>query len=128
MHPNAQAVMRGFQAFAEGDMATLKGLFADDAIFHAGSGRNKWSGDITGPDAIVQYMSEFAAEVNADYQLHAVLADDDHVVVLVKSSLARNGESFSGNGVYVYHVSDGKATEVWTLSSDPYGLDEFLAG
>ena len=24
MHPNAQAVMRGFQAFAEGDMTTMK--------------------------------------------------------------------------------------------------------
>jgi ketosteroid isomerase-like protein len=31
MHPNARTVLRGFQAFAEGDMATMKSLFADDA-------------------------------------------------------------------------------------------------
>lgn len=31
MHPNTQTVLRGFQAFAEGDMATMKALFADDA-------------------------------------------------------------------------------------------------
>ena len=31
MHPNAGTVWRGFHAFAEGDMATMKSLFADDA-------------------------------------------------------------------------------------------------
>jgi ketosteroid isomerase-like protein len=31
MHPNARTVLRGFRAFAEGDMATMKSLFADDA-------------------------------------------------------------------------------------------------
>ena len=31
MNPNARTVLRGFQAFAEGDMATLKSLFAGDA-------------------------------------------------------------------------------------------------
>ena len=31
MHPNAQTVLRGFQAFAEGDMAAMMSLFADDA-------------------------------------------------------------------------------------------------
>ena len=31
MHPNAQAVLRGFQAFAEGDAAAMKSSFADDA-------------------------------------------------------------------------------------------------
>jgi ketosteroid isomerase-like protein len=31
MHPNAQTVLRGFPAFADGDMATMKSLFADDA-------------------------------------------------------------------------------------------------
>jgi hypothetical protein len=59
MHPNAQTVMSAFQAFAEGDMATMEGLFADDAIWHV-AGRNKWSGDYTGPQAIVQYMSGVA--------------------------------------------------------------------
>ena len=126
MHPNAQIVLRGFQAFAEGDMATMRGLFADDATWHL-AGRNKWSGDYTGPDSIVQYMSGVAAEATIDNQPHAVLADDDHVVVLIKTSSRRNGMSFSGNTVYVFHVSDGKVTEAWAIPGDQYGQDEFWA-
>ncbi len=126
MHPNAQAVLRGFQAFAEGDMETMKGLFTDDATWHF-AGRNKWSGDYTGPDSIVDYMSGVAGEATVDNQPHAVLADDDHVVVLIKASWSRNGKSFSGNTVYVFHVSDEKITEAWAIPSDQYGQDEFWA-
>ncbi|MDJ0953711.1 MAG: nuclear transport factor 2 family protein [Acidimicrobiia bacterium] len=127
MHPNAQLVVRGFQAFAEGDMATLRGLFADDATWHL-SGRNKWSGDYTGPDEILQYMSGVAGEITINNELHAVLADDDHVVALVNTSSSREGETYSGNNVYVFHVGDGKVTEAWVVPRDQYAQDEFWAG
>ena len=126
MHPNAQVVMRGFQAFAEGNMAAMKELFADDATWHGG-GRNKWSGDYTGPDSIVEMMGGIGSEATVENQPHAVLADDDHVVVLNTTSQSRGGRSFSGNGVFVFHVNDGKVTEAWSVSADPYGLDEFWA-
>lgn len=126
MHPNAQVVMGGFQAFAEGDMAAMKELFAESATWHGG-GRNKWSGDYTGPDAIVQMMGSLGSEATIDNEPHAVLADADHVVVLNRSSLSRNDKSYTGDTVFVFHVSDGKVTEVWTIPSNPYGLDEFWA-
>jgi ketosteroid isomerase-like protein len=85
MHPNAQAVLRGFQAFAESDMVTMKGLFTDDATWHF-AGRNKWSGNYAGPDSIVQYFGAVAGEATVDNQPHAILADDDHVVVLIKAT------------------------------------------
>lgn len=126
MHPNAQAVMRGFKAFAEGDMAAMKQLFSDDASWHV-AGRNKWSGRYTGPDSIVQYMSSIGSEATIDNQPHAAFADDDHVVVLGKSSAKRNGKAFSGNVVYVFHVTDGQITEAWVTPGDQYGQDEFWA-
>ena len=124
MHPNAQVVLRGFQAFAEGDMATMRTLFADDAIWHV-SGRNKWSGDYTGPDAILQYMVGVAGEANIDNRLHGVLADDDHVVVLVNALFNRDDESYDSNMVYVFHVADEKVTEAWAAPADQYAQDEF---
>ncbi len=126
MHPNAQVVMSGFQAFAEGDMGTMKKLFADDATWHF-AGRNKWSGDYTGPDSIVEYMSGVGGEASIDNQPHAILADDDHVVVLVKTSSSRSGKSYSGNTVYVFHVNDEKVTEAWAVPADQHSQDEFWA-
>jgi len=126
MHPNAQTVLRGFQAFADGDMATMKSLFAADATWHF-AGRNRWSGDYTGPDSIVEYMTGVAGEAAIDNEAHAVLADDDHVVVLVKTSSSRNEKSYFGNTVFVFHVNDGQIAEAWAVPSDQYGSDEFWA-
>lgn len=124
MHPDAQVVLGGFQAFAQGDMAALKELMADDAVWHAGA-RNKWSGDRVGQDSIMELMAGINADATVDNELHAVLADDDHVVVLVNSSVSRDSKSFSGNTVFVFHVEDGKVQEAWSVPVDPYGLDAF---
>lgn len=126
MHPNAQVVLRGFQAFAEGDMDTMRELFTDDATWHF-SGRNKWSGSYTGPDSIIQLMGGLGSEASIENRPHAVLADDDHVVVLINTTQSRGDKTFNGNTVFVFHVGDGKVTEVWSVSGDQYGLDEFWA-
>lgn len=126
MHPNAQTVMNGFQAFAKGDMDTMKQLLADDATWHR-FGRNKWSGDYTGLDSIIQLVSGVAAAATIENTPHAILADDDHVVALINTSQTRNGRSFNGEAVIVFHVRDGKITEAWTIVTDAYGFDEFWA-
>ena len=126
MHPNVQVVASGFEAFAELDMAKMGELFADDVTWHRG-GRNKWSGDYVGPDAIVQMMSGLTEDATIENTPHAILADDDHVVALINTSQTRNGMSFSGEGLVVFHVSDGRINEAWTILTDAFGFDEFWA-
>jgi ketosteroid isomerase-like protein len=127
MHPNAATVMNGFRAFATGDIDTMRQMFADDATWHR-FGRNKWSGDYTGPDSIAKLMSGLLEAATIENTPHAVLADDDHVVALITTSQTRNGRSFNGESVVVFHVRDGKITEAWTIMADDYGFDEFWAG
>jgi ketosteroid isomerase-like protein len=126
VHPNAQTVVGAFQAFADDDMDTLAGLFTDDAVWHV-AGRNRWSGDYVGSDAIVQYMIGIVAEATIHNDLHALLADDDHVVVLVASSSSRSGKRIESNAAFVFHVGDGKIAEAWALPVDQYLQDEFWA-
>ena len=126
MHPNAEVVMKGFQAFATGDMAGLKELFAEDAVWHSG-GRNKWSGDYNGADAIMRFMVEIQGEATFDTRPHAILADDEHVVAMLETTATRPGKTYEGNSVFVFHVENGEATEVWTVPVDSYAQDEFWA-
>lgn len=59
MDKNADLVRRGYEAFISGDMATLREIFAEDAVWHvAGSG--VLSGTKQGPDAILAYFGELA--------------------------------------------------------------------
>ena len=124
MHPNAQVVMGGFQAFAEGDEAGLKDTFANDATWHA-SGNNRWSGDHVGADAIMRLMTGITAEAQFENRPHAVLADDEHVIVLVNGTYTRGEKRYDGDTVFVFHVDDGKVTEAWSIPENPYALDAF---
>lgn len=127
-HPNAALVRRGFEAFATGDMATLDELIADDAVWHA-TGRGVLSGDFVGKEAI--FGNNFARvpqETDSFKQdIHAILADDEHAVALVNVSATRRGQTLEAQQVLVFHVRDGKATEVWITPVDPYAADEFWA-
>ena len=124
MHPNAEVVMKAFQAFAEGDMAGMKELIADDAVWHGG-GRNKWSGDYTGVDAILRLMTGIRDEATFETRPHAILADDEHVVALIESTATRPGKTYEGQSVFIFHVDDGKMTESWSIPMDSYAVDEF---
>lgn len=126
-HANATLVRRGFEAFATGDMATLDALMADDAKWHA-SGRNPLSGDFDGKEAIFGSFAKLRQEVDSiEQSLHAVVADDEHVVALVDATLTRAGKTLNAQQVFVFHVSGGKATEVWASPVDQYAADEFWA-
>ena len=122
MHPDAQVVMQGFAAFAAGDMAAMKSLFADDATWHS-PGNNKFSGSYTGPDAIVRFMTDVQADAEIDNQPHDILASDDHVVVLTNATMTKGGDSLDVQNVFVFHVDGGKVQDAWLSSSNQAAVD-----
>ncbi len=124
VHPNAQVVMRGFEAFAKKDMATMKGLFADDAVWHT-PGNNQFSGDYQGPDAIVRMMGEISSAATIENTPHDVLASDGHVVVLVASKATKPDKTLESNNVFVFHVDGDKVTEAWGIPSNQAAADAF---
>ena len=58
-------------------------------------------------------------------EIHDLLASDDHVVVIVKESATRNGNSAEVDEVHVWHLDGGKATEFWGIPKDQHYADEF---
>jgi ketosteroid isomerase-like protein len=58
-------------------------------------------------------------------ELHAVLANDDHVVALHATRGERAGKKLEIDAIQVFHIRDGKISEAWTMHSDLYALDEF---
>jgi ketosteroid isomerase-like protein len=58
---------------------------------------------------------------------HEILASDDHVVALMNMHMERGEKKYVSHEVHVWHVVDGKATEVWVTSQDPDAFDDFWA-
>ena len=124
-HPNAALVRKGFEAFASGDMATMDALFTDDVTWHA-AGRTMLSGDFKGKEAVFGNFGRFGQEVESFNQdLHAVLADDNHAVALVDTTVTRGGETANMHQIFVFHIGGGRVTEAWVTSHDLYAADEF---
>lgn len=124
-HPNADLVRKGFEAFDTGDMATLDAIMADDVVWHA-AGTGVIAGDFVGKQAVFGNFALIPQETDAlSQEIHAILADDDHVVALVNGTATRHGNTATFAQVFVFHVEDGKAKEVWVTPFDQAAADAF---
>jgi uncharacterized protein len=127
-HPNASLVREGYGAFAKGDMEWIDQHLADDVVWHIG-GNSKWSGAYEGKAKVLDL---FARQIQAlggppSLDLHDVLGSDDHVVALgTASATAPNGSSAEWKFVQVFHVENGKTTEVWGMTENDAAVDPFL--
>jgi uncharacterized protein len=126
-HPNEDLVRRGYDAFSSGDMQTLRELWHPDIVWHV-PGRGQISGDHRGVDAVLGYFGQMMELTGGALrvELHDVVANDEHVVGLHSTHAERAGKTLDDNNTLVFHVRDGKVTEVWQYSSDQYAAEELF--
>lgn len=118
MHPDGELIQKGFEAFAKGDMDTVGALFHDDIRWHA-PGTSALSGDYRGKAEVFGFFAKLQELTEGTFrqEIHAVLADDAHVVVLAEGTQDKP-RPFTGQAVFVWHVRDGKAVECWGIQAD----------
>ena len=121
-HPNVELARRGYKAFSEGDMETLTELIAEDAVWHIG-GNSSLTGDYNGRDAIFGLFATFA-EASPQIEVHDILANDDHTVVLTRLTANRQGKTVDTRTCDTTHLVNGQVTEFWSFGEDQAALDE----
>jgi ketosteroid isomerase-like protein len=127
-HPNEEIVRSGFDAFAKGDVDTLRQLFDQDAVWHV-PGRSPLSGDHRGMDAILGFLARTMELTGGTFraELHDVAASDEHAVAIYVTRGEREGRTLESRDVLVSHIRNGKLAEAWLLSADLYAVDEFFS-
>jgi uncharacterized protein len=112
-----QPVRNGFDAFTRGDMQAVSEQFTDDAVWH-GTGTTRLGGDHRGNQAVIANILDFAQSYqDISMNLHDIVANEQHVVALVTTSVSRNGKSYKSQETYVFHVNnDAKITEAWAIT------------
>jgi ketosteroid isomerase-like protein len=118
MHPHAELIKAGFEAFARADMETVDRLLADDVVWHT-SGTSILSGDYEGKKAVFGHFTQLLEVTGGTFRqdIHAILADDDHVVALATLRWD-HPVAYAGSEVYVWHMRDGKGAECWAVPVD----------
>ncbi|MGH3507364.1 MAG: nuclear transport factor 2 family protein [Nocardioidaceae bacterium] len=83
---------------------------------------------IVGRDAVRDRLTAMSA-IHGDLDIHDVLANDEHVLAMLRVSLTGPaGKSVEYPVVEVAHVSDGKVTERWSfMDACPEDVTAFFA-
>ena len=125
--PNQDLVRAASAAFGRGEMSALQDqYFAPNIVWHI-AGTGPLAGDYQGVAQVMGLLGKVAALAGNTVQpeLHDVLVSPDHTVALTSIRAERGGKQLQLNLVHVIHSENGKATEVWTQSSDPAAAAEF---
>jgi ketosteroid isomerase-like protein len=125
-HPHEEVLRKGTDALNRGDLETFLSLHADDLVTHIG-GRSPFAGDYHGKEEgsrLIQRQMEML-DGPPVFDLHDVLANDTHGVILGTQRVTRGGKTFEDRNVVVFHFEDGKVKEVWVMPDDQAGEQEF---
>jgi ketosteroid isomerase-like protein len=130
-HPNEAVVLRFLEALPKRDLETIEELLADDVVWHW-AGRGPLSGEYRGKDRFSEFsasLGRMIGEPGAKHrvELHDIVANDEHTIVLWTRIAERGAATLESPGVGVYHLLDGKITEVWVVHEDQHAADEFFS-
>ncbi len=125
-HPNVSLLRKAHEAFAKGDVATITELSSEDFVWHL-PGAGPLSGDHRGRDAVFAVFGQMVELSGSTYrdQVHDILANDEHTVVLRRATATRPGKHYDSLEIDVYHIRNGKMTECWSFPEDQRLTDEF---
>jgi len=128
-HANATMVRRLFQAFREGDLATISATIDDDVIWHFPGRKGGLAGDYHGRDGIFRFLGLVMELSAGTFQLDLldVVANDRRAVALFRGSGARNGRALDNPTCLHMRIEDGRVVELWEFVWDLHHVDDFWA-
>jgi ketosteroid isomerase-like protein len=127
MSANEELVRRGYKAFTEGDMDTLKAIMTPDVV-HRVPGNNQTSGDHKGIDDVLGMYGLIFELSNGtlNVELRSVEAEgDDGVVSTHRATAERDGKRLDVVETLRFTISGGKITEIDESTSDVAAEDAF---
>jgi uncharacterized protein len=123
---NIAVVRRGYEAFAKGDIETLKRLFSPGANWHAAQ-TGVLRGDYRGAQGILEFFGQIAHESDGTTRVEpqTMAASGDHVFVLQRVTGKRKGKTQDTMSVLLFKVDNGAVTEVSEFQADHPAVAEF---
>ncbi len=126
-HSNEEIVRQGYKAFGEGDMDTLRSLFAADAI-HSAPGNSPIAGEYKGVDDILGYYAKLFELSDGTFtaELKSARAEGDDTVVATHRDTAQRGDkTLDQDETLTFTISGGKITRLVEKHSEPAAYDAF---
>jgi ketosteroid isomerase-like protein len=103
-------------------------LLADDVVWHV-FGSGPLAGDHKGKQAVMELFGKYLQLVDTQAtEVHDILANDQHTVVMATLALTRKGQSIEHKITDVIHPdSEGRVQEFWRFFDDQGKSDAFIS-
>ena len=127
MATNEEIVRQGYKAFGEGDLDTLRSLYAPDAV-HVATGNNPLSGEYKGVDEILGYYGQLFERSNGTFaaELQSTRTEGDDTVVATHRDKGQRGDKvLDQSEELTFTLADGKFTRLEENHSDQAAYDDF---
>jgi uncharacterized protein len=123
---NISVVRRGYEAFAKGDVETLKTLFSIDATWRS-TPTGILQGNYRGLQAILEFFGRLAHETDGTVraELQTTAASGDLVFALHRNTGKRKGRTLDEKSVLVFKLDKGVVTEVAEFRFDQAAEAQF---
>lgn len=128
-HPKAEVIRRLLDSLAKRDVEGAATNLADDVVYHV-SGHGPIAGVYKGRQEVMGLARKQMELTNGTFEIteiHDVVANDDHVVAMIRIRAQRHDRAFDWARVVVFHVENDRVTEAWIVEGDQAGLDRFLS-
>jgi len=126
-HPNVQRMREGYDAFAKGDLDTLRDFMMPDVRWHV-PGHTDMAGDYEGVDAVLGFFGRIFERSGGTFRAEtiALLADDRYGAAVVLLTAHREDRDLRVQNAQVCRFDGDRIAEFWDTSSDPDALDRFF--
>ena len=126
MSYNIATVRKGFDAFAIGDMDTLREVFDPGIEWHL-PGRSSVSGDYRVIDAVLSFFGTLFQISGGTFKAELIECGEltsDLVACLIHRSGAMPAGAVDQRTMLLFRLRDGRAVEVTEFAHDLYAYDE----
>jgi uncharacterized protein len=129
MSANEDTVRRGYEAFGQGDMDTLRSIMTPDVV-QSVPGTSQVSGDHKGVDNVLGYYAKLAELTNGKLKADLQSVTDegaDKVLAVHRLSAQRDGQSYDETEKLHFTLSGGKISRLDEEHPDLAKFDAFFA-
>ena len=129
MGANEDTVRRGYEAFGQGDMDTLRSIMTPDVV-QSVPGTSQVSGDHKGVDNVLGYYAKLAELTNGILKAELQSVTDegaDKVLAVHRLSAQRDGKSYDETENLHFTLSGGKISRLDEEHPDLAKFDAFFS-
>ena len=122
----ADLVRRGYAAFQNGDMDTMRTILAGDVAWHS-PGQGSQSGDFHGVDNVIGEFGRLFQDSGGTFrvEIDEILEGDQSVVVLAHSTASREGRTLDQPYAHIFHFRGDQVSEAWVVNYNQAVSDAF---